>query len=223
MANVTSQSVGQTERPGPNSIENFWLEFWLENSLKFRLRKCSKMGSLDMSQNQNGISIRFSSQNSSQFFFYWIAPLHRLGVPLPELVPEGRVDGVFAVGAEDGTRRVEGQDSFHCGIPVLFPAIMTMMEEFLIWGTKFLLTRNFTTKKFFKIGTSFLFIRNFPIPGKQQQWWQTDRLRLPSDFIHSTLSSHALPVFLSRKATNMSPKTVADTERFEVLRPVGFS
>ena len=58
--------------------------------------------------------------------------LHRPGVPLPELVPEGRVDRVFAVGAEDGTRRVEGQDSLHCGIPVLFPAIMTTMEEFLI-------------------------------------------------------------------------------------------
>ena len=26
-------------------------------------------------------------------------------------------------------------------------------EKFLIWGTKFLLTRNFTSKKFLKIGT----------------------------------------------------------------------
>ena len=31
--------------------------------------KSSKMSSLDMLQNQNGISSRFSSQNSSQIFF----------------------------------------------------------------------------------------------------------------------------------------------------------
>ena len=34
------------------------------------LRKRSKIGSLDMSQNQNRISSHFSSQNSRQFFFY---------------------------------------------------------------------------------------------------------------------------------------------------------
>ena len=57
---------------GPNSIDNiFGLSFGLKNHLNFGLRfhtqrKCSKMVSLDMSQNQNGISIRFSSQNSSQ-------------------------------------------------------------------------------------------------------------------------------------------------------------
>ena len=32
------------------------------------------MGSLDMSQNQNAVSSRFSSQNSSQNVSYWIAP-----------------------------------------------------------------------------------------------------------------------------------------------------
>ena len=40
---------------GPNSIEKYWLELWLEKSLEFWLeipslppiRKCSKVGSLD--------------------------------------------------------------------------------------------------------------------------------------------------------------------------------
>ena len=46
----------------------FGLSFGLKNHLSFGLRfsnmrKCSKMGSSDTSQNQNGISIRFSSQN----------------------------------------------------------------------------------------------------------------------------------------------------------------
>ena len=55
---------------GPNSIENFGLSFGLKNHSRFcltfhTLRKCSQMGSLDMSQNQNGISICFSSQNFS--------------------------------------------------------------------------------------------------------------------------------------------------------------
>ena len=55
--------------------QNFGLSFGLKNHLSFglrfpTLRKCSKMGSLDMSRNQNGISIRFSSRNSSQTFVY---------------------------------------------------------------------------------------------------------------------------------------------------------
>ena len=58
---------------GSNSKEKIWLEFWLENHLSFGMRfptprKCLKTGSLDMSQNQNGISISFSSRNSSQNF-----------------------------------------------------------------------------------------------------------------------------------------------------------
>ena len=32
------------------------------------IRKCSKMGSLDLSHNQNGISIRFSSRNANRCF-----------------------------------------------------------------------------------------------------------------------------------------------------------
>ena len=57
---------------------NFGLSFGSKNHLSFdlrfpTLRKHSKMGSLDMSQNQNGISICFSSRNSSQNFVYWIA------------------------------------------------------------------------------------------------------------------------------------------------------
>ena len=53
----------------------FGLSFGLKNQLSFglrfsTLRKCSNMCSLDMSQNQNGISIPFSSQNSSQDIFY---------------------------------------------------------------------------------------------------------------------------------------------------------
>ena len=45
---------------GPNSIEKFGLSFGWENCLSFgsrflTIRKCSKVGSLDMSQNQNGI------------------------------------------------------------------------------------------------------------------------------------------------------------------------
>ena len=59
--------------------KKFGLSFGLKNHLSFglrfpTLRKCSKMGSLDTSQNKNRISIRFSSQNSSQIFFYWIGP-----------------------------------------------------------------------------------------------------------------------------------------------------
>ena len=55
---------------------SFGLKKLLSSGLRFStLRKCSKMCSLDMSQNQNGISIRFSSWNSSQFFFYWIGSL----------------------------------------------------------------------------------------------------------------------------------------------------
>ena len=55
---------------GANSIEKNWPEFRLEKPLEFWLqihynKKISKTGSLDMSQNQNGISNHFSSQNSS--------------------------------------------------------------------------------------------------------------------------------------------------------------
>ena len=51
--------------------QNFGLSFGLKNHLSFGLRfpeirTCSKMGSLDMSRNQNGILIRFSSRKSSQ-------------------------------------------------------------------------------------------------------------------------------------------------------------
>ena len=54
---------------------NFGLSFGLKNHLSFTwrfptLRKCSKMGSLDTSENTNGISSRFSNQNSSQNCFY---------------------------------------------------------------------------------------------------------------------------------------------------------
>ena len=64
--------IARTPAQGPNSMDtNFGLSFGLKNNLSFglrfpTLRNCSKMGSLDMSQNPNGISIRFSSQNSSQ-------------------------------------------------------------------------------------------------------------------------------------------------------------
>ena len=49
---------------GSNSIENIGLSFGLKNHFSFGLRfpilrKSSKMGSLDMSKNQNGISINF--------------------------------------------------------------------------------------------------------------------------------------------------------------------
>ena len=56
-------------------------------------------------------------------FHVGVQDLHRLGVRLPQLVPEGRVDRIFAVGAEDGTCWVEGQDSFHGWIPILFPTV----------------------------------------------------------------------------------------------------
>ena len=61
---------------GGNSMAKIWLEFWLEKPLEFWLeipytkKKFKKIGSLDMLQNQNGVSSRFSSQNSSQNFFY---------------------------------------------------------------------------------------------------------------------------------------------------------
>ena len=60
---------------GPNSIDTFQLGFQLEKPLEFwgeipYTKKMFKMGSLDMSQNQNGISIRFSSRNSGQNVFY---------------------------------------------------------------------------------------------------------------------------------------------------------
>ena len=60
---------------GGDSIKKFQLEFSLKNHLSFgmrfpSLRKSSRMGSLDMSQNQNGISSHFSSRNSSQNVFY---------------------------------------------------------------------------------------------------------------------------------------------------------
>ena len=67
-------------RQGPNSIErknkleNFTVKP-LENQLSFpTLRKRSKIGSLDMSQKQNGISSGFSVK----FFFYWIRPPKRI-------------------------------------------------------------------------------------------------------------------------------------------------
>ena len=55
---------------GPDSIENCWLEFWLEKPREFLLDiHYTKKGSFDLSQNQNGISSGFSNQNSSRFFF----------------------------------------------------------------------------------------------------------------------------------------------------------
>ena len=57
-------SCSQYQGRRANSIDKSRPEFWLEKSLEFwlilpTLRNCSKMNSLDMSQNQNGISIRF--------------------------------------------------------------------------------------------------------------------------------------------------------------------
>ena len=70
--------IARTPAQGPNSIDKiFGLSFGLKNHLSFGLRfptprQCSKMG-LDMSQNQNGTSSHFSSQNSSQNVFCCIA------------------------------------------------------------------------------------------------------------------------------------------------------
>ena len=51
---------------GGNSIEKIGLNFGLNFGMRFPTpRKSSKIGSLDMSQNQYGISSPFSSQNSS--------------------------------------------------------------------------------------------------------------------------------------------------------------
>ena len=54
---------------GGDSKEKFQLELWLENRRGFgsrlttyTLRKCLKMGNLDLSQNQKGTSSQFSSQ-----------------------------------------------------------------------------------------------------------------------------------------------------------------
>ena len=60
--------------------KQFVLSFSLKNHLSFGLRFppliiSSKMGSLDISHNQNWISSRFSSQNSSQNVCYCIASL----------------------------------------------------------------------------------------------------------------------------------------------------
>ena len=59
-----------------------------------------------MSQNQNRISSRFSSQNSSQFFFYWIATL----------TPRGRSRGRGWRGcsAGSGTPRFPGPVVLSC-------------------------------------------------------------------------------------------------------------
>ena len=63
------------EAGGQFNRKSFGLSFGLKNGLGFGLRfpvlrKSSKMGSLDISQNQNGTSIRFSSRNSSQIVIY---------------------------------------------------------------------------------------------------------------------------------------------------------
>ena len=63
-------------------------------------------------------------------FHIRVQGLHRFGVRLPQLVPQRRVDGIFAVGAENGSCWVKGQDSLHCRIPILFPTIMTTFAKF---------------------------------------------------------------------------------------------
>ena len=53
------------------NIKKFGSKNHLSFGLRFpTLRKCSKMGSLYMSRNKNGISIPFSRRNSSQHFVY---------------------------------------------------------------------------------------------------------------------------------------------------------
>ena len=67
------------------------MSFGLNNHLSFGVRfptliTFSKMGSLDMSRNQNGISVRFSSRNSSQKNFYSIGSLFSFSFSLAEEV-----------------------------------------------------------------------------------------------------------------------------------------
>ena len=59
-----------------------------------------------MSQSQNGISICFSSRNSSQIFFYWIAYLVYDPLHLESLEDVGAVaDAVLHDQDEDGDER----------------------------------------------------------------------------------------------------------------------
>ena len=85
--------------------------FWLEKSLfgsRFRtLRKSLKIGSLDVSQNQNGISSHFSSRNSSQTFclLNW-APVD----PQVEAVHHGLPDDHWQVLAVDNVLHLCSDD-----------------------------------------------------------------------------------------------------------------
>ena len=94
---------------GRQSNRNFFgLSYSLKNHLSFGLRfptliKSSKIGSLDISQNQNGISSRFTSQNSSQkFLLNCHSALRRL--PRHPEVPRRRPPGGAIQGAG-----IEGQ------------------------------------------------------------------------------------------------------------------
>ena len=63
---------------GDSMGNNFGFSFCLESYLNFGLG-CSKTAGSDMSQNQNGISSRFSSRNSRQNIFYRIGSLRVRG------------------------------------------------------------------------------------------------------------------------------------------------
>ena len=89
---------GDAGHPGRRAGRHFkskmCLEFFsLKNHLSFglrfiALRKCSKLGSLDMSQNQSAISSRFSSQNSSHNFSIAFPPRSSATCPSPSGPPQ---------------------------------------------------------------------------------------------------------------------------------------
>ena len=92
----------------------FGFSYSLKNHFSFGLKfptliKSSKIGSLDISQNQNGISSRFTSQNSSQkFLLNCHSALRRL--PRHPEVPRRRPPGgaIQGAGIEGQVRRAEG-------------------------------------------------------------------------------------------------------------------
>ena len=74
------------------------------------LRKCSKMGSLDMSRDQNWISQSVFQVETQANFFYWIASLVLLEASPAEHeaeLGEGEGDGDLGVGAGLGRHVVE--------------------------------------------------------------------------------------------------------------------
>ena len=74
---VTHLDLGEGELGGGgDSIEKFGLNFGFKSGFSFGLRfptirKCSKMGSLDMSQNLNGISSHFPRKKLKLFFSFF--------------------------------------------------------------------------------------------------------------------------------------------------------